>query len=45
MILYFHPRFTVNVVWVSEARFEFLFDPAKKGPKPAPFRIYPVPVK
>ena len=22
-----------------------LFDPAKKGQKPAPFRIYPVPVK
>jgi streptogramin lyase len=34
-----------NVVWVSEAQFGFLFDPAKKGQKPAPFRIYPVPVK
>ena len=34
-----------NVVWVSEVQFGFLFDPAKKGQKPAPFRIYPVPVK
>jgi hypothetical protein len=34
-----------KVVWVSEAQFGFLFDPAQKGQKPAPFRIYPVPVK
>ena len=34
-----------NVAWVSETQFGFLFDPAKKGQKPAPFRIYPVPVK
>jgi sugar lactone lactonase YvrE len=34
-----------NVVWVSEAQFGFLFDPAKKGQKPAPFRIYPVPLR
>jgi streptogramin lyase len=34
-----------NVVWVSEAQFGFLFDPAMKGKKPAPFRIYPVPLE
>lgn len=34
-----------NVVWVSEAQFGYLFDPNKKGQKPAPFRIYPVPIK
>ena len=34
-----------NVVWVSEAQFGFLFDPAMKGKKPAPFRIYPVPLQ
>lgn len=34
-----------NVVWVSEAQGGFLFDPAKKGQKPAPFRIYPVPIE
>lgn len=34
-----------NMVWISEAQFAYLFDPAKKGQKPAPFRIYPVEMK